>query len=137
MMLEEHLHSVRKLYRSDVFMLCCTFNRILKNAGLVGGGIWNFFGGARNAPKGHRLQQAIARVKARTPMLGGKEYESTRDVIEFYISFRSIHHWYCTGSFAVWGTVFSCFDCSFTYMRKKEVSNPFILLASCDRSIIH
>ena len=61
--------------------------------GLVGGTIWNTFGGIRNAPRGHRISQAIARVKARTPILGG--------------------------SFAVWGTLFSCFDCTLTYIRKK------------------
>ena len=62
--------------------------------GLVTGAIWNFVGGARNAPRGHRLSQAVTRMRARTPILGG--------------------------SFAIWGTLFSCFDCSFTYIRKKE-----------------
>lgn len=62
--------------------------------GLVGGGIWNFFGGLRNAPKGSRFVQAVARVQARTPILGG--------------------------SFAIWGVLFSSFDCSISYMRKKE-----------------
>ena len=38
----------------------------------MGGAIWNFFGGIRNAPSGSRLQQAFARVSARTPILGGK-----------------------------------------------------------------
>jgi hypothetical protein len=40
------------------------------------------------------MAQAFARMQARTPVLGG--------------------------SFAVWGMLFSCFDCSFTYIRKKE-----------------
>lgn len=62
--------------------------------GLGGGTIWHTFGGLRNAPKGHRLEQTVARVKARVPILGG--------------------------SFAIWGTLFSLFDCSFTYIRKKE-----------------
>jgi len=62
--------------------------------GLVGGGVWNFVGGWRNAPKGQGAAQAFARMQARTPVLGG--------------------------SFAVWGMLFSCFDCSFTYLRKKE-----------------
>ena len=39
--------------------------------GLVGGAVWNFFGGIRNAPAGSRMSQAIARMKARTPLLGG------------------------------------------------------------------
>jgi len=62
--------------------------------GLVGGTIWHTVGGLRNAPKGHRMKQAFARVKARTPILGG--------------------------SFAIWGTLFSCFDCTITHIRKKE-----------------
>ena len=62
--------------------------------GLVGGGIWNYVAGWRNAPKNQGMAQAFARMQARTPVLGG--------------------------SFAVWGMLFSCFDCSFTYIRKKE-----------------
>jgi hypothetical protein len=38
----------------------------------VGGAIWNFCGGLRNASSGsNRFPQAIARMKARTPILGG------------------------------------------------------------------
>lgn len=62
--------------------------------GLAGGTIWHLVGGVRNAPKGQRISQAISRAKARVPVLGG--------------------------SFAVWGTLFSCGDCTFTYLRKKE-----------------
>jgi mitochondrial import inner membrane translocase subunit TIM17 len=62
--------------------------------GVAGGTIWHAIGGARNAAKGHMMSQALSRVKTRVPILGG--------------------------SFAVWGTLFSCFDCSFTYLRKKE-----------------
>lgn len=62
--------------------------------GLIGGTIWHTFGGIRNAPSGQRTAHAISRVRARVPMLGG--------------------------SFAVWGTLFSCCDCTFTYLRKKE-----------------
>lgn len=77
----------------------CPF-RIVEDAGgafvfgLVGGSIWHFVGGIRNAPKGQRLVQAISRTKARVPITGG--------------------------SFAVWGVLFSCCDCTFTYFRKKE-----------------
>lgn len=56
--------------------------------------MWHFFGGIRNAPKGQRWVQAVSRVRARVPITGG--------------------------SFAVWGVLFSCFDCTFTYLRKKE-----------------
>ena len=38
--------------------------------GLIGGGIWNTFGGFRNAPRGQGFRQAIARVKARAPITG-------------------------------------------------------------------
>jgi mitochondrial import inner membrane translocase subunit TIM17 len=62
--------------------------------GLAGGTIYHFIGGARNAPRGHMLSQAIMRVKARTPILGG--------------------------SFAIWGTLFSCCDCSLASIRRKE-----------------
>lgn len=62
--------------------------------GLVGGSVWHTVGGLRNAPKGQMVRQAASRVRARVPMLGG--------------------------SFAVWGTLFSCCDCTFTYIRKKE-----------------
>lgn len=77
----------------------CPF-RIVEDAGgaftfgLIGGTVWHTFGGIRNAPSGQRAAQAISRVRARVPMLGG--------------------------SFAVWGTLFSCCDCTFTYFRKKE-----------------
>ena len=62
--------------------------------GMAGGTVWHGIGGARNAASGHRLAGSISRVKSRVPILGG--------------------------SFAIWGTLFSCFDCSFTYLRKKE-----------------
>ncbi len=51
-------------------------------------------GGFRNAPKGKGISQAISRVKARAPILGG--------------------------SFAIWGTLFSIFDCSIASLLKKE-----------------
>ena len=51
--------------------------------GFVGGTVYHAIGGARNAPKGHMISQAVSRVKARVPILGG--------------------------SFAIWGTLFSCF----------------------------
>eukprot|EP01038_Epipyxis_sp_PR26KG_P005582 gene5582-7707_t len=77
----------------------CPF-RIVEDAGgafifgLVGGTIWHFCGGLRNAPANHGWSNAVSRTHARTPMLGG--------------------------SFAAWGAIFSCFDCTFTYIRRKE-----------------
>jgi len=70
--------------------------------GIVGGSVWNGFGGMRNAPKGQMMSQAISRVKSRAPILGG--------------------------SFAVWGTFFSIFDCSIAHIRKKE--DPWNAIAS-------
>jgi len=62
--------------------------------GMAGGTVWHLVGGARNAPRGQMFSQAISRTKARVPILGG--------------------------SFAVWGMLFSCCDCTFTYIRRKE-----------------
>jgi hypothetical protein len=77
--------------------------------GLVGGTIWHTVGGARNAPKGQRIAQAISRARARVPILGG--------------------------SFAVWGLLFSCCDCTFTYVRKKV--SQILFLQDLDNSLSH
>ena len=66
----------------------------------MGGTVWHFFGGLRNAPKGQGLSFAISRCKSRAPILGG--------------------------SFAVWGTLFSIFDCSISYVRKKVIKSRLI-----------
>jgi import inner membrane translocase subunit TIM17 len=58
------------------------------------GGIWYAGKGARNSPQGERLRGAIQSVKARSPVLGGQ--------------------------FAVWGGLFSCFDCTLVAVRRKE-----------------
>jgi import inner membrane translocase subunit TIM17 len=39
--------------------------------GSIGGGIWHYFKGVRNAPKGERLRGGISSVKARAPLVGG------------------------------------------------------------------
>lgn len=62
--------------------------------GAVGGSIFHFIKGARNSPQGERLRGAMYAAKARAPVLGG--------------------------SFAVWGGLYSCFDCSLSAMRQKE-----------------
>jgi import inner membrane translocase subunit TIM17 len=62
--------------------------------GLIGGGIWHLGVGMKNSPAGTRWREGVARSRLRAPILGG--------------------------SFAVWGTLFSICDCSFTYVRKKE-----------------
>lgn len=40
--------------------------------GSIGGGIWHYFKGLRNAPKGERLRGGISSVKARAPVVGGE-----------------------------------------------------------------
>jgi import inner membrane translocase subunit TIM17 len=62
--------------------------------GAIGGGLWHSIKGARNSPRGERLLGSITAVKARVPVLGG--------------------------NFAVWGGLFSTFDCSFVAIRRKE-----------------
>lgn len=74
-----------------IFLSCIL---LFEFVGLVGGSIWHSIGGFRNAPKGKGFSQAFSRVKARAPILGG--------------------------SFAIWGTFFSIFDCSIAAIRHKE-----------------
>eukprot|EP00158_Paraphelidium_tribonemae_P001393 Partr_v1_DN24341_c1_g1_i6_m31701 putative mitochondrial import inner membrane, translocase subunit len=62
--------------------------------GSIGGGIWHAVKGAKNSPRGERFIGGITAVKARAPVLGG--------------------------NFAVWGGMFSAFDCSLAAMRQKE-----------------
>jgi len=62
--------------------------------GAIGGGVWHSIKGMRNSPRGERLLGSITAVKARVPVIGG--------------------------NFAVWGGLFSTFDCSLVAIRKKE-----------------
>lgn len=62
--------------------------------GAIGGTIWHFIKGARNSPQGARIMGAVDAVKVRAPALGG--------------------------SFAVWGGLFSSFDCTLQAIRRKE-----------------
>lgn len=70
--------------------------------GAIGGSIWHFLKGARNSPKGARFIGAIDAVKVRAPALGG--------------------------SFAVWGGLFSTFDCALQGIRRRE--DPWNSIAS-------
>ncbi|KAG9301317.1 hypothetical protein G9A89_004069 [Geosiphon pyriformis] len=70
--------------------------------GAMGGGIWHMVKGAKNSPRGERILGAITAVKARAPVLGG--------------------------NFAVWGGLFSTFDCAFKGIRQKE--DPWNVIAS-------
>jgi import inner membrane translocase subunit TIM17 len=62
--------------------------------GVIGGGIWHSVKGAKNAPRGERLYGSISAIKARAPILGG--------------------------NFAVWGGLFSTYDCGIRSIRQKE-----------------
>jgi len=63
-------------------------------AGCVGGSIVHTFKGWRNAPKGKALRMALSQVRARSPVTGG--------------------------NFAIWGGLFSIFDCSLAAVRRTE-----------------
>lgn len=70
--------------------------------GAVGGGLWNMIRGSMNSYKGARIAGGIEAVRREAPRLGG--------------------------SFAVWGGLFSAFDCSLVAIRKKE--DPWNSIAS-------
>lgn len=59
--------------------------------GAVGGGALHTFKGYRNAPKNYKWAGTVQNVTLRAPTVGG--------------------------NFAVWGGLFSTFDCSLTYLR--------------------
>lgn len=62
--------------------------------GAVGGGLWHLIKGAKNSPSGSRMLGGVEAIRREAPRLGG--------------------------SFAVWGGLFSTFDCSLVAIRKKE-----------------
>ena len=62
--------------------------------GAVGGGVFHFVKGYRNAPIGQRWGGALAAARLRAPVLGG--------------------------NFGVWGGLFSVFDCSIAAYRRRE-----------------
>ena len=64
--------------------------------GIIGGGIFGFGGGVKNAPKGmnRRFLGGMRRMRERGPIVGGQ--------------------------FAAWCCVFSGFECGLVAMRKKE-----------------
>merc|ERR1712091_352103 len=62
--------------------------------GAGGGGLWHAVSGARNSPQGRALRGAVDAVRVQAPRLGG--------------------------SFAVWGGLFSAFDCLLLGLRQKE-----------------
>ncbi|KAH7441180.1 hypothetical protein KP509_03G027800 [Ceratopteris richardii] len=62
--------------------------------GAVGGAAFHFIKGSKNSPHGERLLGGFQAVRMNAPRVGG--------------------------SFAVWGGIFSTFDCSAVYIRQKE-----------------
>mmetsp|Transcript_36 Transcript_36/g.147 ORF Transcript_36/g.147 Transcript_36/m.147 type:complete len:275 (-) Transcript_36:1052-1876(-) len=62
--------------------------------GAVGGGVWYLVKGLKNSPPGARMKGALESIRRESPRLGG--------------------------SFAVWGGLFSTFDCILVGIRKKE-----------------
>ncbi|PRQ45439.1 Mitochondrial inner membrane translocase subunit Tim17/Tim22/Tim23/peroxisomal protein PMP24 [Rosa chinensis] len=62
--------------------------------GAVGGSAFHFIKGIYNSPKGARLVGGSQAVRMNAPRVGG--------------------------SFAVWGGLFSTFDCTMVYLRQKE-----------------
>lgn len=62
--------------------------------GSIGGAIWHGVKGFRNSPAGQRRIGVFTYMKSRAPVLGG--------------------------SFAVYGGLFSTFDCAVTGIRNKE-----------------
>lgn len=70
--------------------------------------MFHSFKGARNAPRGERMAGAVEAVKANARRLGG--------------------------SFAVWGGLFSTFDCCFLALRSKE--DPYNSIVSLPPSLI-
>ncbi|KAJ4951789.1 hypothetical protein NE237_028621 [Protea cynaroides] len=62
--------------------------------GAVGGSVFHFVKGIYNSPKGERLIGGTQAVRMNAPRVGG--------------------------GFAVWGGLFSTFDCTMVYMRQKE-----------------
>ncbi|KAJ6827797.1 putative mitochondrial import inner membrane translocase subunit TIM17-2 [Iris pallida] len=62
--------------------------------GAVGGSAFHFLKGVYNSPNGHRLPGGLQAVRMNAPRVGG--------------------------SFAVWGGLFSVFDCSLVFALQKE-----------------
>jgi len=82
--------------QADPLQSPCPY-RVLDDAGgafamgALGGAIWHFVKGWRNAPRAARLSGALAGVKMRAPLLGG--------------------------AFAMWGVLFSMGDCGLQMAR--------------------
>ena len=91
--------------------------------GAIGGGLWHCVKGARNSPRGERLLGSVTAVKARVPVIGGARAKRLRNPFEQHVRPLTAEHVRVpshSGNFAVWGGLFSTFDCSLVGIRKKE-----------------
>eukprot|EP00210_Caulerpa_lentillifera_P001998 g1915.t1 len=70
--------------------------------GALGGGLWHYFLGMRKSPSGQKFKGGFQAIRGHGPRLGG--------------------------SFAVWGGLFSSFDCTLAFLRRKE--DPWNPIAS-------
>lgn len=70
--------------------------------GCLGGSVWHGIKGARNSPRGARMKGLFHSVTLRAPTLGG--------------------------NFAVWGGLFSTYDCAFMHIRGRE--DPYNAIAA-------
>ena len=74
--------------------------------GAIGGAGWHLIRGFRNSPKGSHMQGMVYAVKTRAPALGG--------ILNRLSSNNGV------GNFAIWGLLYSAFDCTFAAIRRKE-----------------
>jgi mitochondrial import inner membrane translocase subunit TIM17 len=91
----------RNILLQSLALNVCVFDcRILDDIGgafgmgAVGGGLWHLLKGMKNSPSGSRFRGGIESIRREAPKIGG--------------------------SFAVWGGLFSTFDCTLVAIRKKE-----------------
>ncbi|KAL7093684.1 hypothetical protein ACP275_11G054300 [Erythranthe tilingii] len=78
--------------------------------GAVGGSAFHFIKGMHSSPRGERLFGGAQAVRMSAPRVGG--------------------------SFAVWGGLFSTFDCSMVYLRQKEDPYNSIIAAAATGGLL-
>ncbi|KAL6501995.1 hypothetical protein OROGR_027128 [Orobanche gracilis] len=79
--------------------------------GAVGGAAFHFLKGIYSSPKGERLVGGSQAIRMNAPRLGG--------------------------SFAVWGGLFSTFDCTMVYVRQKEDPWNSIMAGAATGGFLH
>ena len=83
--------------------------------GAIAGSLWHGVRGARNAPKGYMWPHAKEAIRARAPALGGAPPRvlPPQAVLD-PLALRA------AGGFAMWGGLFSTFDCTLMAIRQKD-----------------